>query len=153
MKLKITLAAVSLIFLVVVYQTYNTFRPVKAVQTPPIVTVIADPTHLVIEPGDNVYDIHFYNLGDRPSAQPYMSVYFKNLSTGDWGRVETWHEEMMAKLRELGGVHTTEDYTKITPLVTEYSVKFITTQANYIAIEFPREKAGILLLNKKRAGK
>lgn len=108
---------------------------------------------MTVEPGDEISDIHFCNLGDKPPAKPYMSIFFKNLSPSDWGNVEKWHEEMNEKLRELGGVHTKGDYEKITPVVTEYSAKFITTQANYIAIEFPKEKTGIFLVNEKKVGK
>ncbi|MDQ5911837.1 MAG: hypothetical protein QG568_49 [Patescibacteria group bacterium] len=108
---------------------------------------------MTVEPGDEISDIHFYNPGDKPPTKPYMSIFFKNLSPSDWENVEKWHKEMIEKLREMGRVHTKGDYEKITPVVTEYSAKFITTQADCIAIEFPKEKTGILLVNEKKVEK
>ena len=97
--------------------------------------------------------VSFFNAGDSKDAMPYMSLIFDGIDDANSEKVTKWRNEIDAEIKKQGGVVTGEDYKKISPIVVRYVSDFIKTDANYVAMEFPRLKQGILLVNKKATKK
>lgn len=96
---------------------------------------------------------NFFNAGDSKDSMPYMSLVFDGIGDANSEKVTKWRNEIDAELKRQGGVVTGEDYKKISPIVVRYVSDFVKTNANYVAMEFPRLKQGILLVNKKATKK
>ena len=145
MKLRFFLIVLILVTSVLAYQAFKAFYPAEVASN--LSPQSTQPSETL--PQDEIFDIHFYNAGDQGlKAVPYMSIFFKNLSSdlGEYSKVEQWHEEMSSELKALGHINLPADYKKINPIIADYSEKFTSTKATEIAIEFPKEKKGMLLV-------
>ena len=91
------------------------------------------------------YTMYFYNVIDRPPALPFMSITFVGLPESRLDQAKAWREEINQKILDLGGVYQTEDYNKITLVVPDYVKAFTESGAKVIALEFPKERKGMLL--------
>jgi hypothetical protein len=91
------------------------------------------------------YAMYFYNATDHPPALPFMSIIFVGLPESRLDQAKVWREEIDQKILDRGGVYRTEDYNKITSVVPDYVKAFTESGAKAIALEFPRERRGMLL--------